>query len=466
MVDALTDDELLLAISERRDQDAFAELHARFLILSFNVAYNITANRSLAEEAMQEAMLQVWLSAKAYKPGNARGWILRIVVRESLELARKQSKGRKRMEQERSRQQSKVPAQVADNPEQDELLRMLRSVLHELPAPDRQLLALHFGAEMTQQEIGTALAMPQQTVSFKIKKLLDDLRGRLSVAGFAVLAPALLAESISKAICSGVPAPHGLPAPDVAKTRERMVPRQSLGIPVGAAAFAVIALGCAVAFGMKTGQSVPQNPALTAQAGTDEKQTSLRWSFDAGIPDDLKTENGAASREWKWKKSPGERGQLVSDGVIALTLPVRVPERPFVMTEHFDIKGRENLLMAGACWRNERETLPHRENFKIPLWTSKNAPERIDIATYFLGRYVVHVTNGTISKICEYEKSFPSDKSMMFFQNCGLCSVEFQTLAPNDIPLEMRDTAKLLEQFKAGGATAHDVAPTELPPGW
>src|SRR5579872_3311938 len=104
------------------------------------------------------------------------------------------------------------PARRSEDAEHDELLVALRRVMHELPALERQLVALHFGAGLTQQEIGAALSIPQQTISFKIKKVLEDLRGRLSIAGFAAAAPLLSAEWMREAICSGVPAPQGLHA--------------------------------------------------------------------------------------------------------------------------------------------------------------------------------------------------------------------------------------------------------------
>src|SRR6185369_1770597 len=68
MADELSDDQLLLCIAQQRDREAFAELYRRFARLAFNVAFNVTGNRSLAEEAAQEAMLQLWISAKSYQP--------------------------------------------------------------------------------------------------------------------------------------------------------------------------------------------------------------------------------------------------------------------------------------------------------------------------------------------------------------------------------------------------------------
>ncbi|NGN64761.1 SigB/SigF/SigG family RNA polymerase sigma factor [Streptomyces sp. A7024] len=59
--------------------------------------------------------------------------------------------------------------------------QMLQPVLAELPARDRRILAMRFGAEMTQSEIGAELGLSQMHVSRLLARILNRLRTRLRV---------------------------------------------------------------------------------------------------------------------------------------------------------------------------------------------------------------------------------------------------------------------------------------------
>ncbi|WP_419995101.1 SigB/SigF/SigG family RNA polymerase sigma factor [Streptomyces boninensis] len=59
--------------------------------------------------------------------------------------------------------------------------QMLRPVLAELPSRDRKILAMRFGAEMTQSEIGEELGLSQMHVSRLLSRILARLRTRLRV---------------------------------------------------------------------------------------------------------------------------------------------------------------------------------------------------------------------------------------------------------------------------------------------
>jgi len=474
-----SDDQLLLSIAQDRDQAAFAELYRRFAQLGFNVAINITGNRALAEEALQEAMMQVWLSAKSYQPGNARGWILRIVARESLELARKQAKERKRMDSELSGEDSRGAAGFSENVEHGEMLFALRRVVQELPALDRQLIALHFGAGLTQQEIGAALSIPQQTISFKIKKVLDDLRGRLSVAGFAAAAPLVSAEFLSKAICGGLPAPHGLSARLLAKLATksralRAVPRSTSKaagtLPKVGVLAAVATLACGVWFVTQSPKTKPvasAPPAASPTVKAEDGQVSRRWSFDAGIPADFESQIGTGTHTWQWKKTP-RGGELFADFTIALTLPVKTPNRPFVVTAHYDFKDYTGDTFGAVLWRDDHATIPYSAYAKkvSERFQRTGLPDVIEVSVYFNKQTTVQMINGAVFRVSQTEKQYPTDTVCLVLKNCGLLSAEYRTLTDSEIPADIADSAKVIERLTAGGAVKQDIPAYRLGVNW
>jgi RNA polymerase sigma-70 factor (ECF subfamily) len=480
MADELSDDQLLLCIAQQRDREAFAELYRRFARLAFNVAFNVTGNRSLAEEAAQEAMLQLWISAKSYQPGNARGWILRIVARESLELAQKQAKGMKQMEAENYREKPRESDTVdgtAEDAEHNELLVTLRRVLHDLPALERQVVALHFGAGLTQQEIGAALSIPQQTISFKIKKVLEDLRGRLSLAGFTAAAPLLSAEWMNEAICSGIPAPHGMSAQVLLKaaSRSRSLRVISRGAPkfaAGAAlpiagAFLAVAIVCSVWI---TGQSpsptaapVKAQPAALAKA--EAKPVSLRWSFNDGVPPELGLQNGTGTRKWQWRKSV-DGGELFADIPLVITLPVKTPNRPFVLIAHHQWKQHPGVMSSAAFWRNDHASLAHREWSTTRHMNEKNVPDDVALTVYFINGWTIRIAAGTINAVGQVDKPYPTDQVCLIFQNCGLLALEYRELAESEIPPELANIEKVKEQLKAAGAVQFDIPEIGVSTNW
>ncbi len=69
--------------------------------------------------------------------------------------------------------------------------------------------ALYYGAALSQEEIGKSLAMPQRTVSLRIKQLLETLRANFSKAGITTASLALTPEGLKEAVCAGLEMPPG-----------------------------------------------------------------------------------------------------------------------------------------------------------------------------------------------------------------------------------------------------------------
>ena len=105
---------------------------------------------------------------------------------------------------------SETGDKVDTSVEHDELMTILNSQLERLPELERQLLALYYGAEATETEIGKMLVIPQQTISRKLHEALEHLRANLTKAGVAAVVPLMCAENLSDAIMNGTQCPSGM----------------------------------------------------------------------------------------------------------------------------------------------------------------------------------------------------------------------------------------------------------------
>ena len=73
--------ELIQAV-QGRDSSALMALYDRHRGVSFALAYRIVGDAGTAEEAVQDAFMQVWRRAESYDPDRGSGfraWLLKIV---------------------------------------------------------------------------------------------------------------------------------------------------------------------------------------------------------------------------------------------------------------------------------------------------------------------------------------------------------------------------------------------------
>ncbi len=323
------DAQLVQQIARRRDRRAFVTLYDRYKIYIFNLAYRITRDRGMAEEAVQETFLRVWNMASRFSPskGTFQNWFLRMAARECINLLRKDASASRA----RARNQEKIPEISSEAPHsqiavQREELELLRHELDALPAEQQQMLALYFGANISQDEIGRELSIPQSTVSIKIKDALSRLRSSLTRAGLASGAAAIGEETFRATLFSGLQVPAAL--------RERILKipatsgRGSVGglkRRLGVAAMAAFLLA-AVVF-MRTQTEAPGVQEQTAPSPKTKvagvmPDLPLSWDFENGLPAELVVREGSVHPH---SPSPfNSKGALASPAKAHIVLPVDV----------------------------------------------------------------------------------------------------------------------------------------------
>lgn len=318
---AVDDAELIERIASDRDKAAFEELFERHRNDAFNIACHITGSPTLAEDVVQDAMLRVWLSAQSFRgEGNARGWILKVVAREGLKKLRRRRKESEREAQEPERRRTLPVRGESERSEREELLTGLRELVGELPHPQRQLVALYYGAGLTQQQISDAMHLPARTVSYRLEEALDWLREKLKGAGLAAALPLVDAQGLGQALCSGHAVPDSLAARvlDALDTAASMARAsgslRAAGFWSGRAAIAaaVLLLGAGGgawlyvrgeapdASDSSPASSVARTPVQETGSEATHTPQAYTWDFDNGLPDDLRIEGV------NWKLEPGK----------------------------------------------------------------------------------------------------------------------------------------------------------------
>jgi len=177
-------DEALIALLERGEHDALAELYDRYGRVAYSLAYRMLRNETLAEDAVQEAFLTVWRNAARFVPERAKAstWLLTIVHRRAVDLVRRE---------ERRRTEPFTPgveAASAEGSADDEAwLRLQRErvqeALRHLPDEQREALELAYYGGFTQSELAERLGQPLGTIKSRmfaglarLRELLSDVR--------------------------------------------------------------------------------------------------------------------------------------------------------------------------------------------------------------------------------------------------------------------------------------------------
>ena len=175
-------DEALVALVARGDDDALTELYDRVSRIAYGLALRVLRDERHAEDAVQEAFLQVWRNAASFRAERAKAstWILTLVHRRAVDLVRR--------EERRQADPLADDADLGQAPEQTEEAAWLRfereriqSALRQLPDVQREALELAYYGGFSQSELAERLGVPLGTIKSRmfsglarLRELLDD----------------------------------------------------------------------------------------------------------------------------------------------------------------------------------------------------------------------------------------------------------------------------------------------------
>jgi RNA polymerase sigma-70 factor (ECF subfamily) len=175
-------DEALVALVARGDEAALGELYDRVSRVAYGLALRVLRDERHAEDAVQEAFLQVWRSAATFRAERARAstWILTLVHRRAVDLVRR--------EERRQADPLTDEMQVAASGELTDEAAWLRferervqTALAQLPDVQREALELAYYGGFSQSELAERLGVPLGTIKSRmfaglarLRELLDD----------------------------------------------------------------------------------------------------------------------------------------------------------------------------------------------------------------------------------------------------------------------------------------------------
>ncbi len=178
----MRDDLVLLKRIQGGDKSAFQELASRLTPNAIALATRVTANRDLAEEAVQEAFFDIWRRCDGYdvRRGGLRQWVLGVVHHKAVDAVRR--------ERSAATVGTKGPEPVPPvHPEEagwmsDRRARVQKAV-DKLPAAQREAITLAYFNGLTYRQVAERLGIPEGTAKSRMRDGLMTLRGLLERYG-------------------------------------------------------------------------------------------------------------------------------------------------------------------------------------------------------------------------------------------------------------------------------------------
>ena len=183
-MDDARDRELLRRVSDGDPTgEAFRTLFRRNAGVAKAVALRITRSDPLAEEAVQEAFLQLWRAPERYDQtrSTVRRWLLTMVHGRAVDLVRREQAHRRRAEGaaasiEVEPDHADEVATTIDRPGEQEAVRAALAVL---PDDQRAVIDLMYFQGVSQTGVAERLGIPLGTVKSRSLLAMRKLRGAM-----------------------------------------------------------------------------------------------------------------------------------------------------------------------------------------------------------------------------------------------------------------------------------------------
>ena len=174
------DDHLSAALiaAGKGDYQAFERLYAMASPRLFAVCLRLLHRRDLAEDALQDAFVQIWHGAAYYdsQRGSAITWMAAIVRHRAIDLLRREAKDAANAAIDLTPEPMAPgpgPLHAALQSSNDDALR---TCLDGLDVNQRSAIALAFFNGLTHQQLARALSVPLGTAKSLVRRGLQQLR--------------------------------------------------------------------------------------------------------------------------------------------------------------------------------------------------------------------------------------------------------------------------------------------------
>jgi RNA polymerase sigma-70 factor (ECF subfamily) len=174
-----SDQELMLRVQADDDRDAFGELYARFSPRAMRLAWGMCRDDDRARDAVQDGFLSLWRTRAQYRPalGDVDAWAFTIIRNRAMDCHRRARRHESRLWRgEDVIEHMIAPGDIQHDVIADDDAQRLRTLLAELPAAQREVIALAYFGELTHTEIAARLTLPLGTVKGRMRLGMNRLR--------------------------------------------------------------------------------------------------------------------------------------------------------------------------------------------------------------------------------------------------------------------------------------------------
>jgi len=174
----LSEQDALVARALSGDTEAFTAIFDYYNGLMLRTAYSIVKDHDLAEDAVQNAIIQAWQHLPSLREAGAlRSWLMRIVVNQSISFKRRIARSTAFLHQAYAEQETNLASQVADDAKGWlEGQWDLAQAIGMLPTKQQMAITLHYYQGMTLPEMSQLLDISENTLKKRIQAALTNLR--------------------------------------------------------------------------------------------------------------------------------------------------------------------------------------------------------------------------------------------------------------------------------------------------
>jgi RNA polymerase sigma-70 factor (ECF subfamily) len=169
---ALDDDRQLVAEAAAGSLEAGEKLFSRHWLAAWRLAFSVTGNTVAADDVAQDAFERAFRGLAGFNGRSSfRTWLSRIVLNQSIDLARRES----RLQQLEPGETPSPEWRGEDTVRDPDLFDAVLA----LPLERRTAIVLRYWAQHTPTEIAEILGVPLGTVHSRLGRALAQLRSRL-----------------------------------------------------------------------------------------------------------------------------------------------------------------------------------------------------------------------------------------------------------------------------------------------
>lgn len=176
----LSDEQLIGGIVSG-DQRCLAMLYDRYAGAALGLAWRICANKTIAEDVVQEAFLSIWQRPGSYdsQRGSAESFLLGIIHHKSVDAIRRESSVHRREEQFAADPHESDEDEVVEAAWLAMRRKNVRSALKQLSDVQREALELAYLHGLTYSDVAARLNIPLGTAKTRMRDGMIRLRSIL-----------------------------------------------------------------------------------------------------------------------------------------------------------------------------------------------------------------------------------------------------------------------------------------------